>query len=122
MLTASADSGKAEAGDIRKRKKTLPIVWALEHAVDADRQRLLEIYAHGVGGTDGRGQATPDEPVSDAEVAEVLAILERSGAREHALTEARRYRDLALDRVEQLPALAEGKRGLAALVRSMIAA
>ncbi|HEX5040017.1 MAG TPA: polyprenyl synthetase family protein [Candidatus Limnocylindria bacterium] len=118
----SADSGKAEAGDIRKRKKTLPIVWALEHAVDADRQRLLEIYAHGVGGTDGRGQATPDEPVSDAEVAEVLAILERSGAREHALTEARRYRDLALDRVEQLPALAEGKRGLAALVRSMIAA
>jgi geranylgeranyl diphosphate synthase, type I len=118
----AADSGKAEAGDIRKRKKTLPIVWALEHASDEDRQRLVQIYAHGVGGTDGRGQATPDEPVSDAEVAEVLAILERSGAREHALAEARRYRDLALDHIERLPSLPDGKRELAALVTSMIAA
>jgi geranylgeranyl diphosphate synthase, type I len=118
----SADSGKARAGDIRKRKKTLPIVWALEHASDEDRRRLLEIYAHGAPGTDGRDAATPDEPVSDAEVGEVLAILERSGAREHALAEARRYRDLALGHVERLPALPEGKRELAALVISMIAA
>jgi geranylgeranyl diphosphate synthase type I len=118
----SADSGKAEAGDIRKRKKTLPIVWALEHAADEDRRRVIEIYARGVGTTDGRGQAIPDQPVSDAEVAEVLEILERSGAREHALAEARRYRDLALDHIERLPALQEGKIGLATLVRSMIVA
>ena len=120
---ASEDSGKPEAGDIRRRKKTLPIVWALEHAADDDRRRLIEIYARGgATGADGRDRAPADEPVSDAEVAEVLAILERSGAREHALAEARRYRDLALEHIERLPALPDGKRELAALVRSMIAA
>jgi hypothetical protein len=35
---SSEDSGKPEAGDIRKRKKTLPVVWALENAAD-DRRR-----------------------------------------------------------------------------------
>ena len=29
----STESGKAEAGDVRKRKKTLPVVWALENAI-----------------------------------------------------------------------------------------
>ena len=31
----STDSGKAEAGDVRKRKKTLPVVWA--HAARVGR-------------------------------------------------------------------------------------
>ena len=75
-----------------------------------------------MGTTDGRGESRPDEPVSDAEVSEVLTILERSGAREHALSEARRYRDLALERVRALPALPQGKQELAALVVSMISA
>jgi geranylgeranyl diphosphate synthase type I len=119
---ASADSGKPEAGDIRKRKKTLPIVWALEHAAVADRRRLTEIFARAGSATDGRDGAMADDPVSDAEVAEVLEILDRSGAREHALAEARRYRDLALERLEGLPALPDGKRELASLVLSMIAA
>jgi geranylgeranyl pyrophosphate synthase len=60
--------------------------------------------------------------MSDDEVGEVLAILERCGAREHALGEARRYRDRALDQLEQLPCLPEGKRELALLVRAVIAA
>ena len=29
---SSEESGKATAGDVRKRKKTLPVVWAFEHA------------------------------------------------------------------------------------------
>src|SRR5918992_643214 len=91
----SADSGKAEAGDVRKRKKTLPVVWALEHATGADGDRLRELYApEAVGG---------HEPVGEAEVAEVVAILERCGAHAHALTEARRYRDRALRDIEELP-------------------
>jgi geranylgeranyl diphosphate synthase, type I len=104
----SADSGKPEAGDVRKRKKTLPLVWALEHATDADRSRLIDIYA--------------DAPMTDGHVGEVLEILERSGAREQALSEARRYRDLALRHLERLPCPAERRAQLAELVRSVIAA
>jgi geranylgeranyl pyrophosphate synthase len=55
------------------------------------------------------------------EVDEVLAILERSGAREEALTEARRYRDLALADIDELP-IPDGRRSeLRALVESVIA-
>ncbi len=120
---SSTESGKPEAGDVRKRKKTLPIVWALERADPIDRDRLNSIYLDGIRATDGRGPdpQTP-EPMSDAEVAEVLELLDRSGAREHALSEARRYRDRALEQLELLPCPPAGKRDLANLVRSVIAA
>ncbi|HSK92503.1 MAG TPA: polyprenyl synthetase family protein [Candidatus Angelobacter sp.] len=119
----SSDSGKPEAGDIRKRKMTLPIVWALQHASAADRERLLSTYADGIRATDGRGPALiADSPLDDDAVGEVLAILERSGAREHTLGEARRYRDLALRHLELLPCPADRKREIAELVQSVIAA
>jgi geranylgeranyl pyrophosphate synthase len=63
-----------------------------------------------------------DAPIGDEEVAEVLGILERSGAREHTLSEARRYRDLALEHLELLPCPLDRKGELAGLVRSVIAA
>ena len=120
---STADSGKAEAGDIRKRKKTLPVVWALEHATDADRGRLVELYTSGRYAAIGRGATTePETPLGDDDVAEVLEILERSGAREHTLSEARRYRDLALRHLELLPCPLDRKRELAELVSSVIAA
>ncbi len=120
---AASESGKPEAGDVRKRKKTLPLVWALEHAAPEDRARLQAIYGAGIRATDGRGP-TPmaADELGDDEVAEVLEILERCGAREHALSEARRYRDVALTHLEGLPCPQEGKRELEGLVRSVIAA
>jgi geranylgeranyl diphosphate synthase type I len=119
----ASESGKPEAGDVRKRKKTLPLVWALEHGSPADRERLIAIYAHGAGGNGGN-EAMPaaDDPLDDAAVAEVLDILERCGAREHALAEARRYRDLALDQLERLPCPPDRTSELVALVRSVIVA
>ncbi len=121
----SAESGKPEAGDVRKRKKTLPLVWALEHASAPDRARLVEIYGHAAAAADGNGHGVavlPETPIRDEEVSEVLDILERSGAREHALVEARRYRDAALGHLEVLPCPLDQKRELAALVRSVIPA
>jgi geranylgeranyl diphosphate synthase type I len=111
----SAESGKVESGDIRRRKKTLPLVWALEHASDEDRARLRRLYARGEA--DGA-----DNPLDDESVREVLAILERSGAHEHALGEARRYRDLALRHVDRLPCPEERRRELGSLVTSVISA
>lgn len=114
---SSVDSGKPMAGDVRKRKKTLPIVWALAHASEPDRERLAAIYqAPDTAPADGVA------PVGDDEVTEVLEILERSGAREHTLAEARRYRDLALEHVDRLPCNDDRKADLAELVQSVIAA
>jgi geranylgeranyl diphosphate synthase type I len=119
----SEDTGKREAGDVRRRKKTLPVVWALEHAAPEDRSRLAEIYARPERGADGRRPAAGvgDEPIGDAEVSEVLDILERSGARAHAEATARSYRDLALEHIERLPCEPAGKRDLSTLVRWIIA-
>jgi geranylgeranyl diphosphate synthase type I len=117
----SADSGKPEAGDVRKRKKTLPLVWALEHGGPDDRDRLAAIYAPHAAPTDG-ANVHEVAALDDATVNEVLAILERSGAREHALAQARDYRDRALRHLEQLPCPPERRVELADLVRSVIAA
>jgi geranylgeranyl pyrophosphate synthase len=54
----------------------------MEHAAPDDRARLLEFY--------GRTDPTTDE------VGEIVAILERVGARDYTRDEARRYRDEAL--------------------------
>ena len=109
----SAASGKPEAGDIRKRKKTLPIVWALQHASEADQARLREIYSPDASAAGG--------PMAQAEVEEVLEILERAGAREHTLGQARHFRDLALSDIAGLGVVEEPRAGLLALVESVIA-
>jgi geranylgeranyl diphosphate synthase type I len=118
---ASADSGKAPAGDIRKRKKTLPVVWALQHGSDDDVARLRELYAHAAPGATEGGQRAGQALLTDADVSEVLAILERSGARRHALDEARRYRDTALADLESLPCPDAARAGLRLLVEGVIA-
>jgi geranylgeranyl diphosphate synthase type I len=116
----SAESGKPEAGDIRRRKKTLPLVWALEHGADADRARLRQLYSRPA--VPDSGTIGIDAPLGDAAVSEVLAILDRSGAREYALAEARRYRDRALEQAERLPCPDDRREGLRALVGAVIAA
>ncbi|MEA2653497.1 MAG: geranylgeranyl diphosphate synthase, type, partial [Chloroflexota bacterium] len=71
-----------EPSDLLHRKKTLPVIYAWEHAGPEDRDRLARFYA------------TTDP--STADVTEVIDILERSGAREYTRDQARRYRDEAL--------------------------
>lgn len=78
---AEQATGK-EPSDLAHKKKTLPVIYAYEHAGPEDRARLAELYA------------TAD-PEPEA-VAEIVAILERTGAREYTRDQARRYRDEAL--------------------------
>jgi geranylgeranyl diphosphate synthase type I len=118
---SSSDSGKPVAGDVRKRKKNLPLVWALEHAGAADVERLRRLYAPAMQATDGVLAPEAEGLMSDPEVTEVLEILERSGARRHAVAEARRYRDRAIAAARGLPIGAERTAELAALVESAIA-
>jgi geranylgeranyl diphosphate synthase type I len=78
---AEQATGKA-ASDVAHKKKTLPVIYAVEHAGPEDRARLLELYAR-------------EEP-SAAELDEIVEILERVGARDYTRDTARRYRDEAL--------------------------
>ncbi len=71
-----------EPTDLARHKKTLPVLYAFEHASPEDRARLQAHYR--------------DPAPSPAAVAEVVAILERAGARDCTRAEARRYRDEAL--------------------------
>ncbi len=77
-----------EPTDVARHKKTLPVLYAFEHASGADRARLGSLYA----------TASP----TAAEVDEIVAILERSGAQTFTRDEARRYRDEALAELEAL--------------------
>ena len=78
---AEQATGK-EPSDVAHKKKTLPVIYAVEHAGPEDRARLLELYSK-------------PEPTA-AELTEIVAILERVGARDYTRDQARRYRDEAL--------------------------
>jgi geranylgeranyl diphosphate synthase type I len=75
-----------EPTDLARRKKTLPVIYALENAGPEDRDRLHELYL------------LPSP--SAGEVAEIVRILERSGARDYTREQARRYRDEALAEID----------------------
>ena len=88
--------------DVARHKKTLPVLYAFEHATPVDRERLGALYR----------TANP----SEAEVAEIVEILERAGGREFTRSEAQRHRDTCLAELDALtvvdPAAREKLRGI----------
>jgi geranylgeranyl diphosphate synthase type I len=68
VWATTAELGKTPAGDIYRRKKSLPVLHALEHANSHDRQALKEIYQQ-------------EAPLQAEQVKEVLAIMERTQSR-----------------------------------------
>ena len=78
-----ATTGKPVGSDIRRKKKTLPVVFAMAKSRAAARERMLAIYEQ--------------ETVSDADVAAVLEIMEELGTREYAQSLAKQRRDEALE-------------------------
>jgi len=75
-------TGKPEAADIRRRKKTLPVLYAQSAAPSEDREALAGIY---------RRQALDDEDVQ-----QVMGVLERAGAYDYCQSMARQRLDEAL--------------------------
>ena len=65
VWATTAESGKTQAGDIYRRKKSLPILHALEHANPEDGEILRAVYA------------PSKAPVTDAQVEQVLTIFSR---------------------------------------------
>jgi geranylgeranyl diphosphate synthase type I len=82
-------TGKSAATDIRDRKKTLPIVYALNHPDHPDAaQQLAELYAR-------PGELDP------AAIQAVLHLLDRLGARRYAENTAEEYYRLALASLDE---------------------
>jgi geranylgeranyl diphosphate synthase type I len=84
-------TGKPVAGDLRSRKKTLPVTWAIDNG--------------GTAGTDlGLWMRRDDDPEpDDRELHRVAALVERAGGRSWARDEAWRRVALAADALAPLP-------------------
>jgi geranylgeranyl diphosphate synthase type I len=98
-----------EPTDVARRKKTLPVIYAFEHAGPEDRERLAELYAH----------RNPSPEV----VAEIVTILERTGAETYTRTQARLHRDRALEALDAAGVvLPEARARLEEIIVRVIAA
>jgi geranylgeranyl diphosphate synthase type I len=87
-----AVTGKPAADDLRRRKKSLPVVFALSQADSSAAGRFRELYA----------APTLTEP----EVSEAITLLEGLGAKRYSEDLARQYVEaakLALQAIESPP-------------------
>ncbi|GCC11449.1 (2E,6E)-farnesyl diphosphate synthase [archaeon] len=85
----SSKTGKPRASDIRNKKKTLPVIYAISKASREDRAFIQKIYSK-------------KELLSDKEVEKVLALLEKVKAREFSIETARKYEISALQEFDSL--------------------
>ena len=101
-------TGKAPS-DVMHKKKTLPVIYAMEQAGPEDRERLSALYA----------ASNP----SPAEVTEIVELLERLGARDYTREQARRRRDEALAELDAAGVVEpEARRRLEDIIVSVISA
>jgi len=70
VWASTAELGKTPAGDIYRRKKSLPVLHALQHADAHDQQFLREVYQR-------------ETPVTSEQVEAVLAIFARTQTKEY---------------------------------------
>jgi geranylgeranyl diphosphate synthase type I len=103
------DSTGKEPTDLARKKKTLPVIYAFERSGPEDRARLSELYRR--------------PALDDAAVMDILAILERSGAREYTRSQAAEHRDRALTELNAARvADPESRARLEEIIRSVISA
>ena len=93
----AAVTGKPVGGDIRKRKKTLPIVHAMQAAPPQDRQYLRRMFAG---------------PSAEPDVAAAMAILDRADSQAFSEAEANRLLADARIWLDKLPVSDWGRRAL----------
>lgn len=101
-----ATTGKPVGADIRRRKKTLPIVHALERAQGAARDRLARIY----------GQAV----VADGDLAAVLDILASLHAQSWAQGLAEEHGARALAELDATPLSGAARQSLAEVATFLV--
>ena len=97
--------GKPVGSDVRRKKKSYPVVAGHAEASSEDRRRLEGIYA--------------EEAVVEEDVAWVVALLDRLGARARAEAAVEARSGRALGAVERAPFTPEGRRALCELIEGL---
>lgn len=95
-----AVTGKPVGADIQKRKKTLPIIHALETAAEPDRTHLRAMF---------------DDTDAPPSVETTTAILERAGSRSFTAERIQERADRATQALARLPVNPWGRRNLEAV-------
>ena len=101
-IWSAAALGKTEAGDLRQKKMSLPVIAALENATPEDQRALTAIYDH-------------PGPASESQIATLLAILEHTGARERTRATLREQCDAARSLLDSACATSTATDACAAL-------
>ena len=110
-----AVTGKPAGDDLRTRKKSYPVVWALESGMDRDPEAARELAA-------AYATPPPDDPAAAAAEARRLAeLVERAGGREAATRLAAGESAAALDAIEGAGLGAEALTLCRTLAESMTA-
>ena len=91
-------TGKPVGADIRRKKNSFPVVYAMSRAEGVEKRALLDIYAK--------------DCVSDADVSVVLDVMERTHAREQAMSLAEEHRDRALTALAEVEMSSGARRDL----------
>lgn len=99
-------TGKSTASDILKKKKTLPVVYALQEASQEQKERLRTVYSQ--------------ERVGEKDLPIVLEILDVTGARGYAESVAEEHRQKALAALEKAGIDSSTKGDFVALADFMI--
>ena len=98
--------GKPIGDDLRQHKKTMPIIFALNQPATDDTRRFREIYRQ------------PD--MTDAMVAEAMALLEKIGAKAHTDAAAERYTRQARHRLDAIGSHSGAKTALREMLEFLL--
>ncbi len=90
VWASTAELGKTPAGDIYRRKKSLPILHAIEQANPSDQQLLRQVY-------------TQLTPVTSEQIEEVLSIFARTHTKAYCRSFLAEQCQLAYEALAQVP-------------------
>ncbi|MFQ5342339.1 MAG: polyprenyl synthetase family protein, partial [Anaerolineae bacterium] len=99
-------TGKSAGNDLRRKKKTLPVVYALEREAAADEQPFRTLYQQ--------------DTLSDADVETTLRLLEEAGARRYAEDLAQQHWQRAVDTLAEIGIDNPAQRRLRDLARFLV--
>ncbi len=91
-------TGKPVGADIRRKKNSYPVVYAMEASDEDDRQTISTLYQ--------------EAELNDADVSMVLEIMERVGVRERAQDEAGEWADAAMRAIEPVQLAPQARRDI----------
>ena len=90
VWATTAELGKTPSGDVYRRKKSLPVLHALEHASPQDQRRLRAIYQQ-------------EEPITPQQREEVLTIFEQTGTQAYCREFLEQQCQLAYTALNSIP-------------------